>query len=244
MKTMVSAILWTVGVLHFVLLFVVLSVGLLGFPPKKIVPIMRKLMRRQLRIMGIRLKVLGLENFDPHRPYIIMGNHESMFDLFAIPAALPMHCVGIEAAYHFSLPFWGYLIRKWGNIPAYRNNPSKAIRSLKKAARVIRSGTSIVVLPEGGRTLTGQIGEFKKGPFLVALSAKADILPFALIGMYAVNNKHSRLLNPGPVCVVFGRPIPYESFKGSSVEELSRTVRKAMIRLKENTDCPGRELRK
>jgi 1-acyl-sn-glycerol-3-phosphate acyltransferase len=234
LRAIVSACLWVVGVLYFILLFSVMATGLIIFPPKKLHPLLRLMMRFQLVIMGARLSFAGLENFDPDKSYLLMGNHESMFDLFAIPAAIPMYTVGFEASYHFSLPLWGYLIRRWGNIPAHRNSIHKGIKSLKEAARVIKSGTSIVVLPEGGRTPTGQLGDFKKGPFIMASSARADIIPFILIGMYAYNNIHSWHLNPGPVSVVFGRPIPYTAFKDKSVDELRGIVRHAMVELKEN----------
>jgi len=237
LRTIVSACLLTVGVLYFILFFSVMATGLVIFPPKKLYPVLRLLMRFQLVIMGVRLSFAGLDNFDPDKSYLLMGNHESMFDLFAIPAAIPVHTVGFEASYHFSLPLWGYLIRKWGNIPAHRNSIHKGIKSLKEAARVIKSGTSIVVLPEGGRTLTGQLGDFKKGPFLMALSAGADIIPFVLVGMYEYNNIHSWHLNPGLVTVVFGRPIPYKDYKDRPVNEIRRAVRGAMVDLKESNLC-------
>ncbi len=236
MKTIVSASLWAVGLLYFALFFTVMAVALLIFPPKKIVPLLRRLMRLQIVIMGGRLTFAGLDHFEPGKAYLLMGNHESMFDLFAIPAAIPVHTVGFEASYHFSLPFWGYLIRRWGNIPAHRHSIHKGIRSLKAAARVIESGTSIIVLPEGGRTADGRLGEFKKGPFILASKAGADIVPFVMVGMYAYNNIHSWHLNPGPIHVVFGRPIAYETFKEMSVGELRQTVRHAMVRLKEEVN--------
>ncbi len=171
----------------------------------------RMLARSQLRIVGLRLKVVGLENFENGRTYLMLGNHESLFDAFAVPASIPHHAVGIEAAGHFKWPLWGYLTRKWGNIPVIRTNLPKAIESLQKAAGVIASGTPVIVLPEGHRTLTGHFSEFKKGPFHLAKAAKADILPFILSGLYEFNNKNSWHLNPGTARVVFGAPIPYKS---------------------------------
>ena len=241
MKTIVSAVLWTAGCLHFLFVFIVVAAGLALSTPQTIFPMVRRLTRNQLRIMGVRLEIFGLEHFDPDRAYLLMGNHQSMFDLFAIPAAIPMHCVAIEAAYHFTLPLWGYLIRKWGNIPVYRSDLPRAKDSLEKARAVIAAGTPIIVLPEGHRTLTGKIGRFKKGPFHLALAAKADILPFVMTGLYEYCNKQSRHLRPGAACAVFGRPIAYETFKECSVETLRSRVRNAMIRLAEEPRRPDRD---
>ncbi len=199
-----------VGILHFIMIFFIVAAGLILFNAKTIFPMVR-ILPAMNRIMGLRLKVAGQEHFQMNRTYLMLGNHESMFDVFGIPAALPTHAVGLEAAYHFKIPLWGYLIRKWGNIPVYRNDLSRAIKSLQKARDVIGTGTAVIILPEGHRTLTGQIGEFKKGPFHLVKASKVDILPFILSGFYEFNHKNSWRLNPGTAHVVFGAPIPYRT---------------------------------
>ncbi len=232
MKSIISASLWTIGVLFFIIIFCIIVFGMILFSTKTIYPAIRILARMQLLIMGVNLRTLGLENVDPNHSYIFTGNHESLFDIFALPAAFPMYWVGVEAASHFSLPLFGYLTRKWGNIPIQRKNIAEAVKALEKAKQVIKSGTSIIILPEGHRTLTGKIEPFKKGAFHLAKEAKADILPFALIGLYEFNNKNSWHLHPQTVSVVFGKPIPYASFKDLTIDTLKEQVRKKIIDLK------------
>jgi 1-acyl-sn-glycerol-3-phosphate acyltransferase len=94
-----------------------------------------------------------------------MGNHQSLFDLFVIPAAIPLTYVAVEAAYHFSIPLWGSLVTRWGCIPIHRRNLEKAKESLETAQQQLAAGPSIIILSEGHRTLTGRLGPFKKGPF-------------------------------------------------------------------------------
>lgn len=236
MKSIRSAFLWSLGGIYFFGLFFIVASALLFFNPRTIYPAVRILTRLQLLVMGLRLKIHGYQNFDPRRSYLIMGNHESLFDLFAIPAAMPMRFVAIEAAYHFSLPLWGYLIKKWGNIPILRHDLSKAIASLDQAASVLQSGISIVLLPEGHRTLTGKIGEFKKGPFHLALATRADILPFALSGLFEYCSKQGWHLIPQTARVIFGEPIPYDTFKDDPIEEIQRKVRERIIILKQMSD--------
>ena len=232
MKLIISALLWAVGILHATCAFGV-SIAALGiFPSKKIYPLVRFMARMQMRIMGARLKVVGHEKIDLKKPWFVMGNHESLFDVFIIPAAIPFFFVGVEAASHFSWPIWGTLTRRWGNIPIPRQKKIRAFSALKKAADILNSGTSLIILPEGHRTMTGDVGEFKKGPFHLALTTKADILPFVMSGAYEYKNKHSWMLNPGEIVVRFGDPIAYESFKDMSVEELRDHVRHAVIQLK------------
>lgn len=174
--------------------------------------------------MGIRLVVKGLENIDPFQTYLIMGNHQSLFDIFVIPAAVPVVFTGVEAAGHWKIPVWGYIIRKWGCIPIQRDDLDSAIKSLEKAKETILSGLSIGILPEGHRTLTGKMGTFKKGPFHLAKGAGADILPLGVKGLYQYQKKGSFILNPGTVIVNIGTVIPYEQYRDFSVEEIRDLV--------------------
>jgi 1-acyl-sn-glycerol-3-phosphate acyltransferase len=220
MKKLISAGLWMAGGLFFALSAGILTVCLVLLPRERTFRMARALFKILIRIMGIRLSVNGKEYIKKDQPYLIMGNHQSLFDVFVIPAAIPICFVGIEAAYHFSFPVWGYLIRKWGCIPIERENLTKAILSLDLARKTLTQGMSIGVLPEGHRTRTGEMGPFKKGPFYLAKEAGADILPFGTRGLFEFNPKGSFLLNPGRITVNIGRPIPFEVVKDLSVEEL------------------------
>jgi 1-acyl-sn-glycerol-3-phosphate acyltransferase len=220
MKTLISAGLWMMGGSFFVLSSGILAVCLFTLPREMTFRMARFLFKILIRIMGIRLYVNGREHIKKDQPYLIMGNHQSLFDVFVIPAAIPICFVGIEAAYHFSFPIWGYLIRKWGCIPIERENLTKAILSLDQARKTLAAGMSIGVLPEGHRTRTGEMGPFKKGPFYLAMEAGADILPFGIHGLFEFNPKGRFLLNPGKVFVNIGRPIPFEAVKDLSVEDL------------------------
>jgi len=166
--------------------------------------------------------VTGKEYICPDKSYLIMGNHQSLFDIFVVPAAIPICFVGVEAAYHFSIPVWGYLIRRWGCIPIERNNLKKAVSSLETAKKTLLSGMNIGILPEGHRTRTGKIGPFKKGPFYLAKGAHADILPFGIHGLFDYNQTGSMILTPGTVTLRIGEPIPYETFKDLTIEQLRK----------------------
>ena len=63
---------------------------------------------------------------------------------------------------------WGYLVKKYGVIPIVRQKLNTAITSMDKLEEAIKKGTSMMIAPEGTRTLTGKLGPFKKGAFHVA----------------------------------------------------------------------------
>jgi 1-acyl-sn-glycerol-3-phosphate acyltransferase len=217
--------LWAAGSAFFGLTFAVLSLGLFIFSRDRIFTLARFLFSVQVKIMGIRLTVTGLEGLDRTRTYLIMGNHQSLFDLFVIPAAIPLTYVAVEAAYHFSIPLWGSLVTRYGCIPIHRNNLEKAKESLDIARQRLRDGASIIILPEGHRTLTGRMGAFKKGPFHLACQAGADILPFAISGLFDYHPKGTFHLNPKAVRVAIGPAIPYATIADMAPEQLRDFVR-------------------
>ena len=225
MKVLRSAWLWAAGVAFFAFTFAVLSIGLFLLSRERVFSLARFLFSIQAKIMGIRLMVTGLSHLDRTRTYLIMGNHQSLFDLFVIPAAIPLTYVAVEAAYHFSIPLWGSLVTRWGCIPIYRNNLEKAKESLEIARQRLHDGASIIILPEGHRTLTGEMGEFKKGPFHLARQAGVDILPFGISGLFDYHPKGTFHLNPQPVRVNIGPAIPYAAIADMTPERLRDHVR-------------------
>lgn len=233
MKTIQSLLLWAMGIIYFGILFVVVVLGIFLFGARKIYPLVRVLAKGLLYFMGLKIRGRGYERFDAGKSYLYMGNHESLFDIFAIPSTFPSFLVGVEAEYHFKIPVWGYLTKKWGNISISRRHLPNAIKTLNQTAELLKAGTSILILPEGHRTLTGRLGPFKKGPFYLAFSAKADILPFAFCGLFQYQNKLDWRLNTGTAEVRFGAPIPYETYKNDSIDDLKKRVRMAIMALKQ-----------
>jgi 1-acyl-sn-glycerol-3-phosphate acyltransferase len=224
MKTLRSVLLWSAGSAFFSLTFVILSAALFILSRERVFALARFLFSVQIKIMGIRLKVTGLSHLDRRRTYLIMGNHQSLFDLFVIPAAIPLTYVAVEAAYHFSIPLWGSLVTRWGCIPIHRKNLEKAKQSLEMARQRLREGMSIIILPEGHRTRTGEMGAFKKGPFHLSRQAGADILPFAIRGLFDYHRKGSFHLSPKSVWVSIGPAIPYAVCARMTPEQLRNHV--------------------
>jgi len=239
LKKIVSIGLWIIGGIFFLVSFVILVFCLFLLPPKTTYQIIRCLFNILIRIMGIKLIVTGKENICPDQPYLIMGNHQSLFDIFVIPAAIPICFVGVEADYHFSLPVWGFLIRKWGCIPIERNNLKNAILSLEKAKNTLLSGMSIGILPEGHRTLTGEMTPFKKGPFHLAKNTHAPILPFGINGLFEYNQKGNLLLSPGVVTVNIGKPISDKTINDLSIEEIRQHVFDIIFTLSQKQNRAG-----
>jgi 1-acyl-sn-glycerol-3-phosphate acyltransferase len=187
--------------------------------------------RLVLAAAGIRIVVEGRENFKPGRQYIVMMNHVNFFDPFVFYAGFPGRARGLEEESHFRWPIYGPTIRRLGQIPISRTDTPRAIASLDKAAEIIRDRKdfSIVILPEGTRTRDGQLGKFKRGGFLMALSTGLDILPIIQKGAFRINRRGSRLIRPGTVRYVIAPAVSVAGYSRESQAALIEKVRSVFL---------------
>jgi 1-acyl-sn-glycerol-3-phosphate acyltransferase len=182
-------------------------------------------------ICGIRVTVKGIENIDPQKKYIMMMNHVNIFDAFLTYSRFPGKARAIEEESHFKWPIYGWLVKRIGIVPINRKSGIKAMTALKKAADLIkeRKEFSVAILPEGTRTITGKLGEFKKGGFLLALESGLDILPIIQVGSFDINNKVTRLIKPGKVELIFEKPISTSGYTKDNVKELIQKTRNVFL---------------
>jgi len=219
-KTLTYIGRWIVGFSYFFVLAATIFIGLIFYKPAQVYVLIQPLCRLALQSIGVRIRVTGLKRFDPHKPYLIICNHESLLDAFICPAYIPMYFTTLELADHFKWPVWGWLIRKWGHIPLGKGNLSASLESLNKAAQILKSGTSILIFPEGTRTTDGRMQTFKKGAFHLAHQAKADILPMSINGLWKAKTRGDWHLRSANVSLSFGHPIHYTAYEHLSPEAL------------------------
>ena len=201
------------------------------FPIQIYNPWLKFLLRSFLKISFIKVKVTGLENIDNKKTYLFMANHVSIFDMPLLGGYIPVIFRGIEADRQFKWPIYGYAIKRLGNIPINRKSPAHAMRSLEKAEEKLKEGLSIAILPEGHRTLTGDMKPFKKLPFLLAKNCSRELVPVGLSGLFTLKKKGSWLIRPGKVQIKFGKPISVNQINDLSIDELKKITREKIEEL-------------
>ena len=227
-----SVAAWFFGLLAFISgSFILLIVGI--FHTGRVFEwTIKSLCRWVLFCCGIRLKVTGFENIDLQKQYIIMMNHVNIMDAFVFYARYPGKARGIEEESHFKWLLYGWVIRRIGQFPVSRKSVQKAMETLKKAAELIRNKKefSVVVLPEGTRTITGKMGKFKKGGFFLALEAGIDILPIIQMGSFNFKRKGSWIMRPGKVEVVIEKPIATSGYSKENITDLVQKTRDIFLK--------------
>jgi 1-acyl-sn-glycerol-3-phosphate acyltransferase len=181
-----------------------------------------------LWVCGIQVRTTGRENLAPKVSRVYMTNHQSYFDIFALLANLSVDFKFILKQELMKIPFLGLAMRKARYIGIEREDPRKAVKSMADAAERIKSGASVVIFPEGTRSVDGRLQPFKKGGFSLALKAGCDIVPVVIIDSYRIVPKGSLRINKGSFDMHIGEPISVIGFNKRNIGELMDLVRRMM----------------
>jgi len=188
--------------------------------------------RALLRAAGVRVIVENGEAIDESVPQILVSNHVSWFDVFALAATIPGRYLFVAKKEVRKVPFLGWAADVCGHIYIDRKDHQSALLSLQDAKeKLAREKPTVIMFPEGTRSETGELQRFKKGAFVMAIETGAEIVPVAVIGSRAIMPKHSFRIRPGTITLRFGDPIPVEGVTLDHRDELMHDTREALVAL-------------
>jgi 1-acyl-sn-glycerol-3-phosphate acyltransferase len=194
--------------------------------------------RTILKASGIPVTLDGLDNFDMSRPQIVVANHASFFDILALLAWLPVPPKFIAKKELYRIPVFGGAIKAAGHVRIDRKNLSQAFGAYAEATKEMKENNlCIVVYPEGTRTLTGDLLPFKKGPFVFAIESGVPVVPCYVGGAFGIQPKGSIKVQPRPLIISLGEPIPTEGLDMDERDALMRRARASMEALKVRADA-------
>ena len=179
---------------------------------------------------GIEVSADGLANVPRERSCVYMSNHQSVFDVVAIVATLPVSWKFVAKRELTWIPFFGWALALSGQVIVDRRDHAASVASLERAARRVREGANVIVFPEGTRSPDGGLREFKSGGFHLALAAGVPIVPVTVSGSRAIAAPGSLRVESGRVSVRFGVPIPTAGVRLEERGELKLRVREAIAR--------------
>jgi 1-acyl-sn-glycerol-3-phosphate acyltransferase len=122
-----------------------------------------------------------MANIDTKKSYVIVCNHQSMFDI-CVMYKIPLIFKWVSKKEVYKIPFVGWLLKLHGDIMIKRGTTQSTKEMLKKSAEWISKGCSISVFPEGTRSIDGRIHDFKEGAFMIAKLNKLPVLPVVVEG--------------------------------------------------------------
>jgi 1-acyl-sn-glycerol-3-phosphate acyltransferase len=179
------------------------------------------------------VRVTGLDQIDTTRPYVYAVNHASALDIPVLYVNLPFQFRIVFKSELLAYPIVGWHLKRAGQVCVNQQNPAHSISSMRAALKSLQSGLPLVIFPEGGRTPDGKIRPFLPGAFFLAIKAKVDVVPVALVGTYDLLPMNTYHIKCRPLEMRVGRPISVAGLKGHDMEALSAQVQKAVEELHE-----------
>ena len=175
---------------------------------------------------GVRVRVRGLERLEPGRSYVFAANHQSIYDIPIIFASIPFQLRIVAKDSLGRIPFMGWHLHRAGHLLVDRRNPGADI--VEKMRRLVGESSSLIVFPEGTRSVDGTLGRFKKGSFLVAIDAGLPVVPVSVSGSRHVMKKGQLMVCPGDVELTIHEPLPTAGISRETVIDFAARVRQAV----------------
>jgi len=180
---------------------------------------------------GVKVEIEGLENLGGLKSYVIVANHQSFFDIFAILAYLPGDTRFVAKKELLQIPVVGYAMVNNGHIIIDRQGGGRSIRRALDAAR--NGNYPICVFAEGHRYNDGQVHEFNEGAAWLATMAKLPCVPVAISGSGAFFPRQAKIVVPGGKMKITVLPpimpaAPSERVKSADREELTHKLEAAV----------------
>lgn len=179
-----------------------------------------------LKLLLIPVKVEGRENIRRGESYVIVSNHQGMFDIFLIYGHLCRNFKWMMKHQLRSMPFVGFACEKAHHIFVDRRGPKKIKETYDKARATLTDGMSLMVFPEGARTFTGHMGVFRRGAFMLADELQLPVVPLTINGSFDImpRTKDWHWVSWHPLTLTIHKPI-YPLTQ--STENIRRTMDKS-----------------
>lgn len=212
---------WIVGLLWFVPMILLLTLLAFIMHPNRVEKLSHLFCRIQIKAIFTRWRSVSHPEVDPNKPYMFVQNHTNHFDFVMCYPATPHFLQGLELARHFKWPLYGWYMKARGTIPVEKGETGQMGRVLAAMRQEISCGHSLLVFPEGTRTMTGELGRFRNGTFRMARELGIPIVPITVAGAFDVMRKGSLVIRPfRTITVYIDKPIETAGINDDELDEV------------------------
>src|SRR6266516_159421 len=176
-----------------------------------------------VRLAGVRVQTVGLDQLDRTKTYVFMSNHVSNIDPPLLLPLIPGRVSVMAKKELCQIPSLGKAMRMASLVPVDRGNRDAGIAAVRDAAEVVKQGIHMTIFVEGHRSFDGRLLPFKKGPFYLAEQCQVPVVPITISGTHYVMPKGRFAVKPGTVTLIFHEPIQPKEF--GTREELMEKVK-------------------
>lgn len=187
--------------------------------------------------IGARLQVTGADKL-PEEAALYVSNHQSYCDIAAM-MLLSGRQIGFIAKDELQrLPVFGKYIRQTRSVFINRGDSRESLKAIDEGTQYLKNGFNLAIFPEGTRSKSPQMGEFKKGALRPAFKAEAPIVPVTISGSYQLWEEKGYPCSAA-VKVFIHPPVQTKGLKkaeqNAAADEVERRIREKLAELQENS---------
>lgn len=180
--------------------------------------------KQVLKKAGVKVEAKGVENV-PDGACCFVANHQGNFDILAILASIDKPMGFIAKKEMAKTPLISRWMRNIRCVFIDRENVRESLKAINEGADNLKNGYSMVIFPEGTRSKSHNIGEFKKGSLKMATKAKVPIVPITIDGSYKIFEEHNGWLRKGEIKLTIEKPIYLEKLSQEEQKNLAEIVK-------------------
>lgn len=136
-----------------------------------------------VNLVGVKLHVEGEENI-PNETCLFVSNHQSNVDIPCIIAGINRPMGFIAKKELIKVPVVSTWMKAIHCVFMDRQNVRASLKSIQNGVSILKSGNNMVIFPEGTRSKSNVVGEFKKGSMKLATKAEVIVVPVTIDGTY------------------------------------------------------------
>lgn len=152
--------------------------------------------RSLVRLSGAKIKVIGEENIPKNQAVVFVSNHQGNFDIPILLGFLNKPKAFIAKKEILKIPMISTWMKYMNCIFMDRSDIRQSLKAINQGVEYIKDGYSMVIFPEGTRSVDGQLGDFKPGSLKLASKSGALIIPITVKGSNQIMSKNSLIIKP------------------------------------------------
>jgi len=182
---------------------------------------------RCLSLLFFGYRSYGARSVPATGPVILASTHQSFLDPIFVEIPLSRQAWIMARRSLFGNPAFSLLIRSLHAFPIERGTAD--LSALHQSVELLREGDMLLMFPEATRTRTGEIGNIQRGIGIIAHRADAPVIPVTIDGAFECWPPGRKLFRPGPVRVMFGKPMRVEATDRATLERFVRELRERLV---------------
>jgi 1-acyl-sn-glycerol-3-phosphate acyltransferase len=179
-------------------------------------------------LCGIRVQVSGKEHIRADQVYLFLSNHQGNIDGLVLFYGTGRNLRALIKKEIMRIPVLSRVLRAVSFVAIDRTDPLGARAGIERATRLLRDGLSFFAFPEGTRSRDGQLGDFKKGVFVMAINAGVPVMPVTICSSRAIQPPGRFAIRPGTVRLIFHKEIPTTGLQPEDRDRLLLATRAAI----------------